>query len=70
MKKISAEQPVTGQITNVSLRELRRMRGIIRLIRELQEGNPRAVAVLIFAVAGTAVILLVVGIVRARRRRR
>jgi len=45
------------------------MRGIVRLVRELQEGNPRAVAVLIFAVAGTAVILLVVAMVRARRRR-
>ncbi len=45
------------------------MRGIIRLIQELQEGNPRAVYVLIFAVVGTAIIVVAAGVVRARRNR-
>ncbi len=45
------------------------MRGIIRLIQELHDGNPRAIYVLIFAVVGTVVIVLVAGQVRARRSR-
>lgn len=46
------------------------MRGIVRLIRELQEGDPTAIRVLIFAVIGTPVILLAAGLVRARRSRK
>jgi len=45
------------------------MRGIIRLIRELQEGDPRAIYVLIFTLVGTVVIVLVAELVRRRRRR-
>jgi len=45
------------------------MRGIVRLIRGLQEGDARAVCVLIFAILGTAVIVLVAELVRRRRSR-
>jgi len=45
------------------------MRGILRLIRGLQEGDPEAVYVLIFAIVGTAVIVLTVALVRRRRNR-
>ncbi len=45
------------------------MRGIIRLVQELQAGNPRAIYVLIFAIIATVVIVLVAGQVRARRSR-
>jgi uncharacterized membrane protein YeaQ/YmgE (transglycosylase-associated protein family) len=45
------------------------MRGIIRLIQELQAGNPRAVYVLLFAIVGAVVLVVVAGRVRARRSR-
>ncbi len=44
------------------------MRGIIRLIHELQAGNPAAVYVLVFAVVGTVVLVVITQLVQRSRR--
>jgi hypothetical protein len=44
------------------------MRGILRLIEGLLNGDPFAIYVLIFAVAGTAIIYGITEVVQRRRR--
>jgi hypothetical protein len=44
------------------------MRGIVRLVEGLLRGEAEAVYVLVFAVAGTLLIVLITGSIRRRRR--
>jgi hypothetical protein len=44
------------------------MRGIVRLIRELQEGDPTAVYMLVFAIIGTIVLVLTAEFIQRRRK--
>jgi uncharacterized membrane protein YeaQ/YmgE (transglycosylase-associated protein family) len=44
------------------------MRGIGRLIEGLKQGNSTAIAVLVFAVVGTVVIVVITEIIQRRRR--